>query len=133
MEKKTLPDVNHDLTEGAYTFSYTLDKLEKRTKVGDNWEEITSTDVNSLSEAGDYRLTYSDETAVYIQEVVIYTFGDVDLKEYMRATKIAKEQAKKEDYFKNKVRLCDIDYNDIIDVLDVKSIADMLLGRYEKK
>ena len=130
--KKTLEDLYHDLAKGNYVIPSGMTEISQMSIVDgvETWNALNVTEGSELSAVGDYEVTYNDGVSSYTQKVILYQAGDVSAAELVRALKHTKDQVDKT-YEKHQIRLCDVDYNDVIDDADVETIREMLLGTYK--
>ena len=125
---KTLPELYHNLSKGAFTLPSGVTQLEQREN--DAWNEITV--VTSLDAVGDYRITFNDGVSDYIQEVVLTKKDTASAQELVRALRLKQGVKEKGDYANSAFRACDKNYDNNIDASDIRDIRSILLGTYKE-
>lgn len=142
---RELSDLYHDLDESAYTISSGVITMQKKNIVNGEatWENITVTGGDTITVAGDYKITYNDGVSNYIQEVVLWRSGDTkinnqnavgaaDLVRLIKKTKSTVDSAYKCEewaYDVNGDYTVDTETDSMKNV-EVVTLRDIILGTY---
>ena len=126
---KTLPELYHNLSKGAFTLPSDVTQLEQRE--GNDWKVISA--ATSLDAVGDYRITFNDGVSNYIQEVVLTKKDTASAQELVRALRVKQGLTSENDYANGAFRACDKNYDNKIDASDIRDIRSILLGTYKEE
>ena len=79
--ERTLSDLYHNLDTNAYVIPKGVITMQKKDiKDGvETWTDMAVKGGYTITEAGDYRITYNDGVSNYVQEVVLWRSGDTKI------------------------------------------------------